>query len=323
MTASRLNEFDLIARYFKRPAPPGFVGVGDDCALFEVAPGHTLATSTDLLIEGRHFFSDVNPKTLGYKALAVNLSDLAAMGAQPLACLLSLSVPEVDEDWLQAFSQGFHALADRAGCPLVGGDTTRSMHGVTINVTVMGQVKSGQALLRSNARVGDDIWVSGFLGAADIALRIMQGRLPANASLLEQCRPALEQPEPPWEFAQALAGVAHAALDISDGLAQDLGHILAASACGAELDYAAMPVHPALAGQDAKVLQEAVLTGGDVYQLCFTASPEQSHRIQALADQAQCHATRIGRIVAEPGLRIFGTDGALVPLSAAGFNHFS
>lgn len=317
------SEFDLIARYFSRPAPSGFLGVGDDCALFQVAPGHHLATSTDLLIEGRHFFSDVDPKALGHKALAVNISDLAAMGAQPVACLLSLSLPDVDEGWLKAFADGFYALAERTQCPLVGGDTTRSAQGVIINVTVMGQVKPGQALLRSGAKVGDDIWVSGTLGAADIALRLLQGRLPANDSLLEASRQALEWPEPPWAFARTLAGVAHAALDISDGLAQDLGHILKASACGAELDYTLLPLHPALQGLDAGLVHQAVLAGGDVYQLCFTASPSQSVRIQALADKAQCRVARIGQIVAEPGLRVRDAGGALIKLPATGFDHFS
>ncbi|HEY9572165.1 MAG TPA: thiamine-phosphate kinase, partial [Pusillimonas sp.] len=269
------NEFDLIAHYFSRPAPSGFLGVGDDCALIPVEPGYRLASSADLLIEGRHFFSDVDPAALGHKALAVNLSDLAAMGAQPLACLLSLSLPTIDHDWLAAFTNGFYALADQAQCPLVGGDTTRSVAGIVINVTVMGQVKPQEALLRSGARAHDDIWVTGTLGAADIALRLLQGTLSANPALLTATRTALERPLPPWRFAQALAGVAHAALDISDGLLQDLGHILQASACGAELDYDALPIDPALQGLDEALAQNAVLAGGDVYQLCFTAAPEQ------------------------------------------------
>lgn len=317
------KEFDLIARYFTRPAPSGFLGVGDDCALFPLAPGHHLATSVDLLIEGRHFFSDVDPKALGHKALAVNISDLAAMGAQPLACLLSLSLPSVNEAWLQAFSDGFHALAERAGCPLIGGDTTRSAAGIVINVTVMGQVRPEQALLRAAAQEGDDIWVTGTLGAADIALRLLQGRLPANERLLAATRPALDWPEPPWALAQTLAGVAHAALDISDGLMQDLGHILKASACGAELDYTALPLHPALRGLDALVIQEAALAGGDVYQLCFTAPQEQRAHVQSLADQAKCSVARIGSIVARPGLRVLGPDGVFIKQLAAGFDHFS
>jgi thiamine-monophosphate kinase len=318
-----LKEFDLIARYFARPAPSGFLGVGDDCALFAVTPGHHLATSADLLIEGRHFLSNVDPAALGHKALAVNLSDLAAMGARPLACLLSLSLPHVDEAWLDAFAGGFHALAGQAGCPLVGGDTTRSPAGIVINVTVLGEVRPGQALLRSAARADDDIWVTGDLGAADIALQLLQGRLPADGALLEATRPALERPLPPWEFAQGLAGIAHAAIDISDGLAQDLGHILEASHCGAELDCEALPLAPALQHLDLAVVRNAALTGGDVYQLCFTAEPARREQISRLARDAALRVTRIGRIVTHPGLRISMADKTPVVLDKAGFDHFS
>jgi len=317
------SEFGLIARYFTRPAPAGFLGVGDDCAMFPVAPGHHLATSTDLLIEGRHFFSDVDPAALGHKSLAVNLSDLAAMGAQPLACLLSLSLPQIDDDWLQGFADGFYALAEASGCPLIGGDTTRSSGGIVISVTVMGQVRPEHALRRGAARVGDDIWVTGTLGAADIALRLLQDRLPPNPSLLAATRPALERPSPPWRLAQQLAGVAHAALDISDGLAQDLGHILLASDCGAELVYNALPIAEALHGLDDALLQDAVLSGGDVYQLCFTAAADARSRIEALAHDASVLATRVGAIVAQPGLRVMGPDSAIIMLDHAGFDHFS
>ncbi|WP_353152972.1 thiamine-phosphate kinase [Pollutimonas bauzanensis] len=316
-------EFDLIARYFSRPAPCGFLGVGDDCALFPVAAGHHLATSTDLLVEGRHFFSDVDPAALGHKALAVNLSDLAAMGAQPVACLLSLSLPAVDHDWLTAFSQSFYALADQAGCPLIGGDTTRSTAGIVISVTVMGQVRPDQALRRAAAQVGDDVWITGDLGAANIALRLLQNELPYNPDLLEATRRALEWPLPPWQFGQALAGVAHAALDISDGLAQDIGHILKASGCGAELEYLALPVAPALQGLDSQLVQAAVLAGGDVYQLCFTAAAGERARILALAAASSLQVTRVGRVVAEPGLRVRAADGTVIPLDKAGFDHFS
>lgn len=316
-------EFDLIARYFSRPAPCGFLGVGDDCALFPVAAGHHLATSTDLLVEGRHFFSDVDPAALGHKALAVNLSDLAAMGAQPVACLLSLSLPAVDHDWLTAFSQSFYALADQAGCPLIGGDTTRSTAGIVISVTVMGQVRPDQALRRAAAQVGDDVWITGDLGAANIALRLLQNELPYNPDLLAATRRALEWPLPPWQFGQALAGVAHAALDISDGLAQDIGHILKASGCGAEVEYLALPVAPALQGLDSQLVQAAVLAGGDVYQLCFTAAAGERARILALAAASSLQVTRVGRVVAEPGLRVRAADGTVIPLDKAGFDHFS
>lgn len=317
------TEFDLIARYFNRPAPPGYLGVGDDCALIPLTAGHRLATSTDLLIQGRHFFADVDPRALGHKAFAVNLSDLAAMGAKPLACLLGLSVPAVDHAWLEGFSDGFHALAQRAGCPLVGGDTTRSEGGIAISVTVMGEVLPEQALRRSAAQAGDDIWLTGTLGAPDIALRLLQGRLPPDAHRLAATRRQLEWPEPPFAFAAALAGIAHAALDVSDGLVQDLGHILKASACGAELEYAELPVDDALAGLEDELLRDAVLTGGDVYQLCFTAAPDRRVRVIELAEQLGLRLTRIGRIVAKPGLHIRHGDRAIELPASGGFDHFS
>lgn len=317
------SEFDLIAQYFARPAPEGFLGVGDDCALLTVAPEHQLATTTDLLVEGRHFFVDTDPRALGHKALAVNLSDLAAMGGQPLGCLLSLSLPHVDHNWLAAFSDGFHALADHAHCPLLGGDTTRSVAGIVISVTVMGQVRSEQALRRDAARPGDDIWVTGSLGQADIALRLLQGRLPPNDRLLEATRAALEWPQPPLRFGQRLAGLAHAALDISDGLAQDLGHILAASHCGATLQYGALPVDSALASLDPGVVRDAVLSGGDVYQLCFTAAVADRQRILALASAESVRATRVGSIYAGQGLTVLDADELPITLSGAGFDHFS
>lgn len=189
------SEFDLIARYFTRAAPAGLLGVGDDCALFPVPPGEQVATSTDLLLEGRHFFPDVDPKALGHKALAVNLSDLAAMGARPIGCVLGLALPRLDEAWLAAFAEGFHALAQVHGCPLIGGDTTRSVHDLAISVTVFGAVPADAALRRDGARADDDIWVSGELGAADVAYRLLDGQYPADAARLAATRGALEWPE--------------------------------------------------------------------------------------------------------------------------------
>lgn len=297
--------------------------MGDDCALIPVPAGQHLATTTDMLLEGRHFLSDADPVRLGHKALAVNLSDLAAMGATPLGCLLGLALPAVDHAWLSRFSEGFHALAAKSGCPLIGGDTTRSTSGIVISVTAMGHVDSSMALRRSAAQVGDEIWISGFLGAADVALDLIEGRLPVDADLLAATRTALELPSPPLNFAPQLCGIAHAALDISDGLAQDLGHILEASQCGAELQYDRLPVDPALASLPSDRQRKAVLAGGDVYQLCFTAPPEHHTQIKKLARAADVRVTHVGRITAEHGLRIYDGTGQLIHLDSAGFDHFS
>lgn len=316
------SEFDLIARYFTRAAPAGLLGVGDDCALFPVPPGEQVATSTDLLLEGRHFFPDVDPRALGHKALAVNLSDLAAMGARPIGCVLGLALPRLDEAWLAAFADGFHALADAHGCPLIGGDTTRSAHDLAISVTVFGAVPAGQALRRDGAQAGDDIWVSGELGAADVAYRLLDGQYPADPALLAATRGALEWPQPQVGLGLALRGIAHAAIDLSDGLLQDLGHILTASRVGARLEYARMPVAAALASLEDAPLRRAVLGGGDVYQLCFTAPAAKRDAVQAAARAAGVRVTRIGHALAQAGLSVLDGQGQPMAALPAGFDHF-
>lgn len=316
------SEFDLIARYFDRPAPGAVLGIGDDCALLSLSLGRNLAVSTDMLVEGRHFLSDMDPRAVGHKALAVNLSDLAAMGARPLACTLALSLPGVDHAWLQGFSEGFHALSRRHRCPLVGGDTTRSNGGVVVSVTVMGEVRRAHALRRDAARVGDDVWLTGALGAADVALRLLQGRLPPDERRLRETRVALELPQPRLAFGCYLAGVARSAIDISDGLLQDLGHILDASRCGAELWWDAMPVDAALGGLDRDVCRDAVLAGGDAYELCFTASPRRREQILAIGTQLDVPVTRIGAIVRDPGLSVLDKAGHDILPEHTGFDHF-
>ncbi|MEN5163912.1 MULTISPECIES: thiamine-phosphate kinase [Achromobacter] len=316
------SEFDLIARYFTRTAPAGLLGVGDDCALFPVPPGEQVATSTDLLLEGRHFFPDVDPRALGHKALAVNLSDLAAMGARPIGCVLGLALPRLEEPWLAAFAEGFHALADAHGCPLIGGDTTRSAHDLAISVTVFGAVPAGQALRRDGAEAGDDIWVSGELGAADVAYRLLDGQYAANDALLAATRGALEWPQPQVALGLALRGIAHAAIDLSDGLLQDLGHILAASRLGASLDEASLPVAPAVSAMDEALRRRAVLGGGDVYQLCFTAPAAKRDAVEAAARAAQARVTRIGQTLSQAGLRVMDSQGHPLADLPAGFDHF-
>jgi len=317
------SEFDLIAKHFAKPAAPGQLGVGDDCALFSIPPGRQVATSTDLLVEGRHFYPDVDPRALGHKALAVNLSDLAAMGAQPVGCLLGLALPQADDAWLAAFAQGFHDLASAAGCPLIGGDTTRSPRLLTLSITVFGSVEPAKALRRDAARAGDDIWVSGELGAADIAYRLLDGQLPADPQRLAAVRRALEWPAPQLALGMALAGVAHAAIDISDGLLQDLGHILDLSRVGAELHYGMLPVASALDGLDEATRRRAVLGGGDVYELCFTAAPAVRAQVLLAAGEAGVRVSRVGRITADSGLLVLDETGRPLPDLPQGFDHFA
>ena len=316
------SEFDLIARYFKRPVPPGFLGGGDDCALFSVAPGMQIATSTDLLLESRHFFPDVDPYKLGVKTLAVNLSDLAAMGASPLGCLLGLALPQIDEPWVKAFAEGFYSLCDQYACPLIGGDTTRSQQGIALSVTVFGAVNPAQAMRRSAARVGDDIWVSGHLGAADIACSMMLGHLPMDDALLAATRDALELPVPRLALGSMLASHVHAAIDVSDGLLQDLGHILKASACGAELQLPQLPISPALKGLSQERQRQAALAGGDLYELCWTAPTHAREAILKIGETLSVPVTRIGSITATSGLVVREANGLALTDLPVGFDHF-
>ena len=328
-----MGEFDLIARYFTRPTPRAVLGVGDDCALLQPKPGTQLAISSDMLVEGRHFFAAADPFALGHKALAVNLSDLAACGATPLAFTLALALPDVNETWLQGFSQGLLALADAHGCELVGGDTTQGP--LNICITVFGEVPvvngKSQALLRSGARAGDDVYVSGTLGDARLALDALRGTLVLPADLLAQARLRLEQPTPRVALGQALRGVATAALDLSDGLLGDLGHILKASGVGATLDTSiaiqliAACAHPACTTGliSLKKQLECVLAGGDDYELAFTAPPAARQAVLAAARLAETPVTRIGRIDAEPGLRLIDAQGQRLSGHYSSFDHFA
>ena len=319
-----MGEFDLIARYFKRPAKRSPLGVGDDCALLAPAPGMQLAVSSDMLVEGRHFLSTVDPARLGHKALAVNLSDLAACGAKPLAFTLALALPGVDEPWLEGFSRGLFALADEHGCELVGGDTTRGP--LNICITVFGEVPAGAALLRSGARAGDDIWVSGTLGDARLALEVFRGTLALPAEVFSMARQRMEQPTPRVALGQALRGTASSAVDVSDGLVGDLGHILASSRVGATLDAdAAVSVVSAAASSDlgSDVLRTCALSGGDDYELVFTAAPSARAVVEQAGKASATRVTRIGRIEAEAGLRIVDASGAPMAQRFGSFDHFA
>ena len=324
-----MTEFDLIAHYFTRPAKQAAMGVGDDCALVNPSPGMQLAISSDMLVEGRHFFSDVSPYSLGHKALAVNLSDLAACGATPVAFTLALALPSIDETWLQEFSRGLWALADSHGCELIGGDTTQGP--LNICITVFGEVPRGLALLRSGAQVGDDIYVSGTLGDARLALDALQGKIELPPEVLAQARLRLEQPTPRVALGKALRGVATSAIDISDGLAGDLGHILKASGVGAQVDVevtmnliaAHAYIYWSKAVFDTQKQLQIAFSGGDDYELAFTAPPAARQTVQAAAASSQTPVTRIGVIESEPGLRLFDAQGQLIPARFASFDHFA
>jgi thiamine-monophosphate kinase len=314
-------EFDLIARHFTRATPGAVLGVGDDCALLAPTPGMQLAVSSDMLLEGRHFAPQDSPAGLGHKSLAVNLSDLAAMGATPRWATLAIALPAADDAWLTAFARGFFRLADLHGIELVGGDTTRGA--LTISITVIGEVPSGQALRRDGARPDDDVWVSGTLGSAALALAYRQGRLFMEQVEAAKVLPALYLPTPRVALGIALRGVASSAIDISDGLLGDLGHILERSRVGARLEFASLPTLPvAQAYLHEKVARDCVLAGGDDYELCFTAPAERRDAVAAAAQSAGVAVTRVGRINAEPGLALIDADGKPLPFEKTGYDHF-
>jgi len=315
-----LGEFELIARYFSRPVRRAALGSGDDCALLAPRPGMQLAVSTDLLVEGRHFVSTLAPERLGHKALAVNLSDLAACGAEPLAYTLALALPRADERFLDGFSKGLHALADRYRCELIGGDTSAGP--LAVCITVFGEVPAGQALLRSGARVDDDIYVSGRLGDARLALEVLRGTASIDGAAFDRVRRAMEEPEPRVALGLALRGVATSAIDVSDGLAGDLGHVLAASRVGARIEIDALPKSADLCAQPVALQHRCLLEGGDDYELVFTAPPATRAAIDAAAHRAGTRVTRIGRIEREEGLRCVDARGEPVAAPCTAFDHF-
>ncbi len=316
-----LSEFELIARYFTRPTRHTVLGIGDDAALLAVTPGHELVASTDMMVEGVHFFSDVEPDSLGHKALAVNLSDLAAMGATPKWAMLAVTLPKADEAWLEGFARGFFALAAEHDVDLVGGDTARGPRNICVQI--MGEVPHGLALRRDGAKVGDDVWVSGHVGDAAAAVAHLKGDLRLRGSLLAHCLARLNRPAPRVALGRMLVGVANSAIDVSDGLVADLGHICERSAVGAEIEFAAVPCSAELMPLRGHALvTRAILTGGDDYELCFTALAGRRFAIEALSGQTGLALTRIGRIVADKGVVV--VDQAVKPMSVkdGGFDHF-
>jgi thiamine-monophosphate kinase len=315
------SEFDIIRRYFTRKNSVP-LGIGDDAALIDITPGHQLVVSTDMLVSGRHFFPDADPFKLGHKSLAVNLSDMAAMGATPRWALLSLALPEADELWLQKFSDGFFALADEYNVALIGGDTTRGP--LNICVTIMGETKPCEALRRDGAKAGDEIWVSGTLGDVALALAALQNRLSLTPDELAICEQALHTPWPQVALGLALRGLANSAIDISDGLLADLGHILERSDVGAEIHFDRLPVSEIMRScLDDPVAQQCLLAGGDDYQLCFTASPAAHERVSAAAQGVNVAATCIGRITSMSGLTVLDSHNQPIKIQTKGFDHFA
>ena len=315
-----MAEFELIQRYFAQLTPPREdvpLGIGDDCALLRLPDGYELATTTDTLVAGVHFFDDVAPETLGHKALAVNLSDLASMGAEAAWVTLALTLDRTDAAWLQAFSRGFAALAGEFNVQLVGGDTTQGP--LAIGVTAFGFLPAGQALKRSTAEVGDLVCVTGPLGDAALALRALQGDSRAKP-FLSDLRPRLESPQPRLAAGQSLRGVAHAAIDLSDGLISDLGHILKQSRVGVTLQLADLPLSPQLQSYLQSDDDFALpLAGGDDYELCVTVPPAKLRQAQ----QSVAGLTVIGQIDAEPGMRLQRQDGSLLEQQLTGYEHFA
>lgn len=317
-----MGEFDLIARYFSRNTPGAVLGPGDDCALVQPSPGLELAVTTDMLVEGTHFLPGTDPRDLGWKTLAVNLSDLAAMGARPRWVLLAFSLPAADETWLAAFAEGLHACASEFGVDLIGGDTTRGP--LNLCVTAIGEVPAGQALRRSGAREGDDIWISGQPGLAALGLAQLQGRLELPARWQALCIKRLQAPRPRVQLGQALRPLAHAAIDVSDGLLADLGHIARASNLQAQLILNQLPHLPE--GVDRAAAMDALLAGGDDYELCFTAPASQRLALGCTAADLDIPLWRIGKMEAANPLGevlLMDTDGQVIPWERQGYDHFA
>jgi len=320
------SEFDIIRRYFKRAATQAVLGIGDDAALIKANDNTELAISTDTLVCGKHFFADTDPYKLGYKSLAVNLSDMAAMGAKPRWVLLALTLPDnlvqQNKAWLSEFSAGFFALADSYQVELIGGDTTSGP--LNIGVQIIGEVEVGKALRRSGAQLDDDIWISGRLGDAALALNHELHQITLEPNELAECLPALLTPTARVELGQRLIGLAHSAIDISDGLAADLGHILIASEKAAYLNMTDIPCSPVIK----KYLQQSLvmhclLAGGDDYELCFTAPKINRDKIENLSTELAVPLTRIGEILSGEGLIVKDAKGSAITLETKGYDHFS
>ncbi len=330
------GEFGLIARYFARPTPSAVLGPGDDCALIQPSPGKQLAVTTDMLVSGVHFFPDTDPGRLGWKALAVNLSDLAAMGATPRWVTLAGAIPAVDEAWIAKFADGFFACATAYGVDVIGGDTTRGP--LNFCITAIGEVDANSALRRDGARPGDEIWVSGRPGLAALGLAHLQGKVKLPEPWPRLCLGALEKPRPRIALGQALLGIATAAIDVSDGLLADLGHICQRSRCRAAVHLVQLPQLRDLAGSGAhydadlrRIALECQLAGGDDYELIFTVPTSRHTQIGAIAARLELPLWCIGKIEDNPeasdeagtkAVTVFDPDGQPVEFKHQGYDHF-
>jgi thiamine-monophosphate kinase len=320
-----LSEFELIRRFFTHRAPGTILGVGDDAALVRARRGAELAVSADMLLEGRHFSADADPRLLGHKALAVNLSDMAAMGAKPRWATLALALPRAEPRWLGAFARGFMALARKHRVDLIGGDTTRGP--LAICVQIIGEVPKGKALRRDGAKAGDDVWVSGQLGGAALALAARKGRIRASARERRALEERLHAPTPRVALGIALRGIAHSAIDISDGLIADLGHVCERSRVSAAIEWEALPTTPFVRAQaQSDTGAQALLAGGDDYELAFTASPRKRSEVLRAAERAHVPVMLIGRISGrKPGtapVQVLDSVGRPLRIRARGYDHF-
>ncbi len=314
-------EFDLIDRFFSRASPAAKLGVGDDAALVEPAAGHDLAMTIDTLVSGIHFSPDCEPRALGHKVLAVNLSDLAAMGARPRWVLLAITLPEVDEGWLEDFAAGFYDLAERHDVALIGGDTTRGPLSLTVAAT--GEVAADKALRRDGARVGDAVWVSGHIGSAALALRHRRGELRLKGKDLDLCSARLDRPAPRIELGQALVGVASSAIDVSDGLVADARHIARRSGVKIEIRYDDVPTIAGVTHLKADHgVRGAVLAGGDDYELLFTAPAESAGQLDRVSAKLGLALTCIGVVVPGSGVAVLDGSGGVIDVGAGGYDHF-
>lgn len=319
------SEFDIIRQYFTRPVTKAVLGVGDDAALISTTANKELVISVDTMVSGRHFYSDTAPRQLGYKALAVNLSDMAAMGASPRWVTLALTLPQrliqKNQVWLDEFAAGFFSLADNYQIELIGGDTTRGP--LNICVQIIGEVDKGKALLRSGARPGDDIWISGHLGDAALAIAHEQRHITLHPHELNQCLTALHTPVARIELGRSLIDLAHSAIDISDGLMADLTHILECSKVSATINVDKIACSPILRRHlPQPIAISCLLAGGDDYELCFTAPGRKQKQLEELSLKLAIPLTRIGTITQGEGLVVLNTDGSVLTLETRGYDHF-